>query len=264
MFHALIADRHLIAALARRDIHERYVGSLLGVAWAFLHPLALIFVFTVVFSMLGRAEFAGAPFPQKYRYSIYLCAGLLPWLFAADVLSRGTTQFVVFANLIKKVAFRKAVLVWTVLFSSAVSFAIAFVLFLVFLAIVGTVRVVPVAAYLASVALLVLAAVGLSAMLACLHVYLRDTKQLVAIGSQLWFWATPLVWYPTEHMPGWVAAFERWNPLCWYVAPMQRLMLFGALPTATQWTLMAGFTIVALIAGAAVLSRVEGDLADEL
>lgn len=264
MLYSLVADRHLIAELTRRDIRTRYVGSVLGAAWAFLQPLALIFIFTVVFSVLGRAEFVGAPFPERYRYSIYLCAGLLPWLLVADILQRGTTQFVDLANLIKKVAFRKPVLLWTVLFSGAVSFIIAFALFLVFLRIVGPVPLNVVAAYLGYVGLLSLAALGAAAMLACLNVYLRDTKQLVAIGTQLWFWATPIVWIDSDAMPRWLRAAERFNPLFWFVKPMQNLIVYQVTPTPKQWTLAIGATVLALIAGGWVLAAREGDLADEL
>jgi lipopolysaccharide transport system permease protein len=264
MLYSLVVDRHLIAELTRRDIRTRYVGSVLGAAWAFLQPLALIFIFTVVFSALGRAEFVGAPFPERFRYSIYLCAGLLPWLLCADILQRGTTQFVDLANLIKKVAFRKPVLLWTVLFSSAVSFVIAFVIFLIFLRIVGPVTLAAVGAYLGFVALMALAALGSAAALACLNVYLRDTKQLVAIGSQLWFWATPIVWIDSDAMPRWIRAAERFNPLFWFVKPMQDLMVYQSMPTAGEWGLAVGAALLALIAGGWVLAAREGDLADEL
>lgn len=263
MLYSLFADRHLIAELTRRDIRTRYVGSVLGAAWAFLQPLALILIFTVIFSVLGRAELVGSPYPQRFRYSIYLCAGLLPWLLVADILQRGTTQFVDLANLIKKVAFRKPVLLWTILFSSAVSFVIAFVLFVIFLRLIGPVRLDIVAAYLAFVALLALTALGASAALACLNVYLRDTKQLVAIGTQLWFWATPIVWF-VDAMPRWLRSAERFNPLYWFVTPMQNLMVEFRMPTTGQWALAVGATIMALAAGGWVLAAREGDLADEL
>jgi len=264
MLDSLIADRHLIAELTRRDIRSRYVGSLLGSAWAVIQPLALILIFTVVFSVLGRAEFAGAVFPHRYQYSIYLCAGLLPWLFVSDLVQRGTTQFVELANLIKKVAFRKPVLLWSVTFSSAVSFLVAFGLFLVFLAMVGDVRVEVVGCYLLLVVLMAIAGLGKAALLACLNVYLRDTKQMVAIVAQLWFWATPLVWYPTEQMPGWLMQVERFNPLYWYVRLMQDVMLFGKTPHIWQWLLVGCWSAGCFLLGSQVLSKLEGDLADEL
>ena len=63
MISALFTDWPLVAELTRRDLKSRYVGSTLGVTWAVLQPLFLILIFTVVFSVLARAEFVGADFP---------------------------------------------------------------------------------------------------------------------------------------------------------------------------------------------------------
>ena len=50
----------LLLELARRDFSERYAGSVLGLLWALLLPLVMIFIYTVIFSRV-----MGAPPPQQ-------------------------------------------------------------------------------------------------------------------------------------------------------------------------------------------------------
>jgi lipopolysaccharide transport system permease protein len=264
MIASLYLDRHLIAELARRDLKSRYIGSTLGVAWAVLQPLFLILIFTVVFSFLGRSEFVGAPFSSRWHYSVYLCAGLLPWIAASEILSRSAGQFLELANLIKKIPFRKAVLLWSMGLASGVTFLIAAALFFMFLLLIGHFHAGPLACYLLVAALFLVLAIGLGAGAACLTAYLRDVKHIVAVGTQLWFWATPIVWIAGDMIPGWFLKVERFNPVYWYVAPMQNLIVYSRFPAAGDWFLMVGGALGGVVFGGLVLRAVEPHLADQL
>jgi lipopolysaccharide transport system permease protein len=264
MISALFTDWPLVAELTRRDLKSRYVGSTLGVTWAVLQPLFLILIFTVVFSVLARAEFVGAGFPGRWHYSVYLCAGLLPWIAVSEILSRSAGQFLELANLIKKIAFRKAVLLWSVGIASWVTFLIAAALFFMFLALIGHFHVGPLLCYMVISVLFLVFGVGLGAGAASLTAYLRDVKHIVTVGTQLWFWATPIVWVASERMPGWLLRAEQFNPVYWYVHPMQELIVWSGYPAAGEWFLMVGGTAASLIFGGAALRLVEPHLADQL
>jgi len=264
MIASLYLDRHLIAEFTRRDLKSRYVGSTLGVVWAVLQPLFLIGIFTVVFSFLGRSEFVGAPFSNRWHYSVYLCAGLLPWLAAAEILSRSAGQFLELANLIKKVPFRKAALLWSMGLASGVTFLIAAALFFAFLLVIRHFHAGPLACYLLVSGMFLVLATGLGAGAACLTAYLRDVKHMVAVGTQLWFWATPIVWIAGDMMPGWLLKAERFNPVYWYVAPLQNLIVYSRFPTAGEWGLIVGGALGGVAFGALVLRAAEPHLADQL
>ena len=45
--------------------------------------------------------------------------------------------------------------------------------------------------------------------------------------SSLWFWATPIVWVASDRMPGWLLRAEQFNPVYWYVHPMQELIVWS-------------------------------------
>ncbi|MBW1817870.1 MAG: ABC transporter permease, partial [Deltaproteobacteria bacterium] len=59
----IYTQRQLIVSMAMREVATEHVGSLLGFVWTFIHPLVLILVFWLVFSVGFRVMPAGdAPF----------------------------------------------------------------------------------------------------------------------------------------------------------------------------------------------------------
>ena len=73
-FTAIFEKWPLLKTLALREVHQQYVGSLLGVVWQIITPLVLITVFWVVFSVGFRVQPAsGVPF------AVWLTAGMSAW-----------------------------------------------------------------------------------------------------------------------------------------------------------------------------------------
>ena len=79
----LWAYRGFIYASVAREFEMRYRNSLLGVVWTFLNPLAMIFIYTLIFSQIMRTRLQGAD--STFAYSIYLMSGLLPWSFFVEI-----------------------------------------------------------------------------------------------------------------------------------------------------------------------------------
>ena len=48
--------REMIASMIRRDLRGRYKASVLGFLWTFLNPLFQLFIYTMVFSVIMRAN----------------------------------------------------------------------------------------------------------------------------------------------------------------------------------------------------------------
>ena len=60
MFKNLWAQRELIRQFTKRRVLERYKGSYLGLVWSFATPLAMLAVYTFVFSVIFKARWEGA------------------------------------------------------------------------------------------------------------------------------------------------------------------------------------------------------------
>lgn len=96
---------YLIKELSVRDIHSKYKGSLLGIFWAVLTPIAMLLVFSFVFGEIFRAKWPGSEISSKVDFSINLYIGLSVFWFFADVLGKAPVLIVSVPNFVKKVVF---------------------------------------------------------------------------------------------------------------------------------------------------------------
>ena len=94
----------MLLTLSAHRLSVRYKQSVLGGAWAILQPLAMMVVYTAVFSRLARMPSDGVP------YGSFAYAGLLPWTLFASSVSSGTTSLVSNAALLTKVSFPREIL----------------------------------------------------------------------------------------------------------------------------------------------------------
>lgn len=105
---ALWRYRGFVFGMVGREFRVRYAGSLLGTIWSNVNPLAMVFVYTVIFSKVMQAKLAGVN--DTLAYGLFLCAGILTWGFFSEVLSRSPAIFIEHANLLKKVSFPRITL----------------------------------------------------------------------------------------------------------------------------------------------------------
>src|SRR4051795_5152048 len=79
MIGGIVQYRSFIWRHARADLRHRYAGTGMGVAWNVIHPLAVITIYSVVFSQIFRGS-ATTPGAGRLPYTFYLCSGFFPWL----------------------------------------------------------------------------------------------------------------------------------------------------------------------------------------
>ena len=261
MLKALWAYRGFISGSVKREFQAKYSNSLLGAAWTVINPLAMIVVYTVVFSQIMRAKLPGAD--SQFAYSIYLCAGVLTWAFFAETVSRSQNVFLENANLLKKISFPRLCLPVIVVTNASLNFAIIFGLFTIFLIFSGGF---PGMVYLAMFPVLliqILFSVGLGITLGVLNVFFRDVGQLFAVVLQFWFWLTPVV-YPVNILPEVVREALRYNPMTNIITAYQNILVRGLWP---DWNSLWPVTLFALLLcfwGMHLFRKHAGEMVDEL
>jgi len=255
------AYRGFVLGSVKRDFQLKYRNSMLGAAWTVINPLAMILVYTVVFSKVMRARLPGAE--GSFAYSIFICSGLLSWGLFAEIVTRSQTVFLENANLLKKVSFPRPCLSIVTVLNAAINFSIIFSLFSLFLVVTGNF---PGWSYLALVpvlAILVVFSVGLGVTLGVLNVFFRDVGQLFGIVLQFWFWFTPVV-YPVTILPQLARRLLVLNPMAGIIAACQRILV------SRQWPEWSSLLPVSLLAVALCLfswrlfRRRSGEMVDEL
>ena len=119
--------RTFILGSIRREISSRYKGTVMGSAWVVINPLMMIIIYTVIFSQVMHSRLNGVG--GTYSYSIFLCAGLLPWLFFSDLVSKCQGAFVDNGNLLKKMHFPRGCLLVIALGNAGFNFLVIFTIF---------------------------------------------------------------------------------------------------------------------------------------
>jgi len=253
--------RGFILASVKRDFVSRYLGTQFGFFWAVAQPLALILIYTLVFSQIMKPVLPDHN--SKFAYSIYLCAGILIWQLFSDLLTRSVGIFVHNAGLLKKVNLPKLALPIVVTLSGLSNFAVIVILFMGFLLVVGAF---PAGAILAMVPVLLLVvafALGLGVLLGTINVFYRDVEQSTTMLLQFWFWLTPIV-YPGRMLPGFFASVLAWNPMWPVVSFAQTIFLEDKVP---DWSLLIYPAVVAMVLvglGLVAFRKLSGEIVDEL
>jgi lipopolysaccharide transport system permease protein len=250
-----------VFAMVAREFKARYLGSLLGSLWTVLNPMAMILIYTVIFSRIMQARLAGVD--DTMAYGVFICAGLLPWGLLADLLNRCQVVFIDQRNLLQKASFPRITLPVILLFSTAIHFLIAFGIFAAFMVATGRF---PGWAILGFFPLLLIQQgfiLGIGIFLGTLNVFFRDVGQLVGIVLQFWFWFTPIV-YPITILSERLQMLVSFNPMSRLVDAYQRIVLFGDWPQWSQFGYLALAAAFALILGFFFFIHVSGEMVDEL
>lgn len=252
---ALWEYRELLYFLAWRDIKVRYKQTVLGAGWAIIQPVTTMLIFTIIFGRLAKIPSDNIPYP------IFCFCALLPWNYFASAFSRSSGSLVNNAHLISKVYFPRLVIPISSLLSGLLDFAIAF-LFLIgmmfYYHIVPTITILWLPVFML---MAIATALGVGLWLGALDVLYRDIGYLVPFLSQIWMYATPVV-YPSSLIP------EKWrliyglNPMAGVVEGFRWALIGRGTKPGPMLFVSAFVTIILLVSGAFYFRRMEKTFAD--
>lgn len=182
----IFTRRNLITELVLKDLKLRYGRPILGPFWAFLLPLAAVFIFYLVFSVFLKAKTEEAP------YILYLMTAIFPWRFFNDSIICSTTCLIDNKNLIKESNFPYYFLPLSIVLANMINFlpSLAILIFTAFLVLKGL----PLLIFLLPLVLVIqlLLTVGLSIIASLLYVKYRDLKYILEIALTVCFYLTPI------------------------------------------------------------------------
>ncbi len=247
--------RELLYFLTWRDIKVRYKQTVLGAAWAIIQPFFTMVVFTLFFGKLAKIPSEGVPYP------IFSYAGLLPWTFFAQAMNQSSDSLVGNANLITKVYFPRLVIPLSAGLAPLVDFCIAFV---VLIGMMFYYQIFPTGTLIWLPVFLLLAfatSLGVGLWLSALNVQYRDVRYTVPFLTQLWLFATPVI-YPSSGVHGPWRIVLGLNPMTGVVEGFRWALLgIGAAPGAMIYTSM-GVALLLVFTGLIYFKRMEKTFAD--
>ena len=251
----------LFLNLFRRELRVKYRGSVLGVGWTLVLPLALMAVYTVVFSVLLEAV-------SIEHYPLFLLTGLVTWVFFQGALQASCTSLLGQASLVKQVRFPRQLLPFAVVGTNAITLLVMLaVLVPVNLAVIPETR----STFWAGLPLvlpLIAFAGGLALVLAAMTVVFRDVEHLLTAILLPWFFLTP-VFYTFDlpaigGHPTLVNLLHYANPVTPFVIAIRDPLFFGELPQLVDVVYVFGAALVALFAAAFIFRRLDDQLAAQL
>lgn len=253
----LWTHRELVYFLAWREIKVRYKQTALGATWAIIQPLFTMAIFSLFFGRLAKIPSDGVPYP------LFAFVGLVPWMFFANSLNQVANSLVNSAHLVGKIYFPRLSIPVSTVLAAMVDFGVAFSMVVVLMFYYGFA---PTGRTLWLPLLFVLAlgtSLGMGLWLSALNVRYRDVRYVVPFLTQLWMFATPIV-YPVSLVP------ERWqflyalNPMVGVVEGFRWSLLGTRQDPFPAVTISAVLSAVLLVTGAFYFRRMEQSFADTI
>ncbi len=250
----LLRAYRLFFFFTARDIRIRYKQTFLGIAWALVQPLGTVVALTFVFSYLAKLD------TGETSYPLFSITGLVPWAFFAATANRGAHSLLSNGHLLSRIYFPRLILPLSAGGAPAIDALVALFIALTMMLYTG----VPpgITALLAPLFLLGAGFIGVAVgiVLSAAVVKVRDVRNVLPLGFQLWMFMTPVA-YATSMVPdqfGWIMAL---NPLAPVVEAFRAALLGGAIP----WIGLASsatFTLGLLVVGLWIFHRAASRFAD--
>jgi len=198
--------RELLTFLVWRDVSVRYKQTVLGSAWAILHPLLLMLIFTFFFGRLVSVEGEGVPYP------VFVFAALIPWTLFSQGFAQSALSLVTQQNLLTKVYFPRLFVPIAAAFVFLVDLVFSLGIYACLLLYYQvtpswTVIFVPLL-----IVVTLIATLSLGVLLSALTVFYRDFKHLVPFLVQIFMYFTPVI-YPARVIPAKYHWFLALNPM---------------------------------------------------
>lgn len=261
-------SRELLWNLTLRELRTKYRRSFLGWTWSLLNPAATVAVYSYVFGTLFRSEPPLGDPSGIHNFAFYMLCALLPWNFFLACTGGGMNAMTGNAALIRKVSFPRETLVFAQVLNGMVQFAIEMALLATVIAVFGGLDLLPMLPF--TIMLMVLVAIfsaGVALILSAVSVYFRDTAYLWMIVTQLWFFATPIV-YPSTLLDTSISSTTRdilkLNPFAQFAEGFRRTMYDGRMPGPLSSLILAAMSVITFAIGWRVFSRLSRRFGEEL
>jgi lipopolysaccharide transport system permease protein len=251
----LVQYSDLLYTLSLFRLNVRYKQSVLGWSWAILQPLALMCIYTVIFTRVTTIATGGTPYP------VFVFSGLLPWIFFSASISSAVQGLVLHPNLLTKMYFPREIIPLSYLAAGLADFCIAS-LILLGLIIHYHVTVTWNLLYAIPIVLLLGGfAAAIALFFSAIQVRFRDVGLAMPFVLQVWMFTVPVV-YSLQSVPVRFRRLYLLDPAAGLIDNFRIVVLGGAAPNAASLLTSAAITILCLGFAYAYFKSSEATMAD--
>ncbi|MCT0199212.1 ABC transporter permease [Synechococcus sp. CS-1325] len=241
---AIIRNRELIWRLIQREVQGRYRGSVLGLGWSFVQPLAMLAVYTLVFSQVFKARWGNGVESGPLAFAVNLFAGLIVFNLFAECVNRAPGLILANPNYVKKVVFPLEVLPPAALGTAGFHAGTSVVVLIIFeIAAFG--RIPSSIIWLPVVWIpLLLGTLAVSWVLSAVGVFLRDIGQLVGVVISMLMFLSPIFFPLSALPPRWLPLLNI-NPLAHIIEQTRMVAIIGKAPSITYLIMGISLSLIA-------------------
>ncbi|QTA84473.1 ABC transporter permease [Desulfonema magnum] len=256
----IFQQKNLILSMAKREVATQHIGSFLGFIWTFVHPMIMIFVFWVVFSLGFKVKPT-----NNVPFVVWLTAGMAPWFVFSDIVNGSAGVIVSNSHLIKRTLFHSQILPFIKIVSCLITHAVFLLVLMglvIFQGMPFSIHYLQFFYYLAGMSVL---ALGLGWTVSALNVFIRDVGQIVAVVLQTGFWATPIFW-DINMMPPGVQTILKLNPMYYIVQGYRDSFIYFSPFWKNPYDALYFWTVAVIIfvMGALIFKKLKPHFADVL
>jgi lipopolysaccharide transport system permease protein len=253
----LLGYRDLLYTLTVVRLSIRYKQSILGPLWAILQPLALMTVYTLIFSRVAKVSSDGAPYP------LFVFSGLLPWIFFSSAISNSINGLIHYPALLTKMYFPREIIPLSYVFAALVDFGIACFLLGGLMAYYRVSLSWNVLYLLPIIAILTAFTAAFALVLSSIQSRFRDVGVALPLLLQVGMFAAPVV-YSISAVPLRFRKLFLINPLATLLDNFRRVLIHGLAPDMPMLITAGVVTLCLLVAAYGYFKATEGTMADTL
>jgi lipopolysaccharide transport system permease protein len=254
-------NRWVIVQLTKRDFQNKYLGSYLGLPWAFVKPLAVIGVMWFAFTYglkIGKVD-------DAVPFAMWLLVGIIPWFYVSENVTGSTHCLLEYSFLIKNIRFSPAIIPLVKILTNSL-IHLFFILVIMGICVAYgysfSIHWLQVFYYMGCSILFTL---GIAWFFSAVQLFVRDIGHLLEVAVQIFFWGTPIIW-SFRMLPETYYRIMKLNPVFYLVEGyrntfINRIWFFedwGA--TLYFWCVLAAV----LLTGALVFRKLKPHFADVL
>jgi lipopolysaccharide transport system permease protein len=256
--------RDLLHMLIRRDLTAVYKQTVLGPVWFVIQPLAMTMVFTVIFGRIAAIPTDGLP------QILFYMSGTVLWNYFQGCMSHGAGALIANAHVLSKVYFPRLLIPLQGVCVQLAHFGLNLLMFLGFyfyFLLFTDARIQPGSGIVflpLAVAHCAMVGLGAGLWVAALTTRFRDLTFAVPFLTQLWLYATPIVWPSSLVVSPWSRAIVYLNPM---TAPVEftRRAFTGAGAFHPEMLLVSlGVTALLLLTGLLAFNRAQRTFVDTI
>jgi ABC-type polysaccharide/polyol phosphate export permease len=230
--------------LGWNDIRQRYRRSTLGPFWITLSMAIFIGVLGVIYSRIFHVDVE--------TYLPFLTAGYVTWGFISQVINESCGAFQEGERILKQIRLPYGLYAFRVIWRNFIIFLHTIVIFIPVALLFQISPRITVFLIVPGLILLLANLTWIGLTLAILAARFRDMPQIVATGTQILMFATPIMW-PVSVLNGapWIAEI---NPIYHFIE-LVRAPLLGSAPTPQSWAVAIGTLVLGSALSLMLLNR---------